>query len=162
MSRFDTDPNKPLQVEIFPQRLLNPETAQMLIDELNKVDGLMRAFIQGPRLPLKVTCGPGTGEDVAHPGRKVVQIADLVLELTISVGRIRLEVANADVKEEVRAACERILPFPFEFKQGFFFHNKATVSDYAKHGPDADPSMLGMMDPKASANDQVCILGAKE
>ena len=160
----NTIPNKDgrIQVEIFPQRLLNPETAQTLLEELNKVEGIFRAMIQGPRLPRRVSAGPGTGEKVDHAARQVVQIADTALELSISVGRIRLEIADADVKEEIRAACERVLPFPFEYRTGYFFHTKATVSDYAKHGPDADPSMLGMMDPKSNASDQVCILGAKE
>lgn len=149
-----------IQVEICPQRLLNPDTAQMLLSELNKVDGVLRAIIHGPRLPRKVSAGPGTGEDVDHMGRKVVQIANTALELSISVGRIRLEVANADVKEEVRTTCERVLPFSFEFRDGLYFHNKVTVSDYVKYGPDADINMLGLSDPKS--NEQVCILGSSE
>ena len=159
----NTIPNKDgrIQVEIFPSRLLNAETAETLLTELNNVEGVFRAMIQGPRLPRKVSAGPGTGEDVRHAARKVVQIADTAIELSISVGRIRLEIADADVKEEIRTVCERILPFPFEYRTGHFFHSKATVSDYAKHGADADPSMLGMMDPKANVEDQVCILGAK-
>ena len=148
-----------IQVEICPQRLLNPETAQMLLSELNKVDGVLRAIIHGPRLPRKVSAGPGTGEDVDHQGRKVVQIADTALELSISVGRIRLEVADADVKEEVRTTCERVLPFSFEFRDGLYFHNKVTVSDYVKYGPDANVEMLGLSDPKS--NDQVCILSTE-
>lgn len=148
-----------IQVEICPQRLLNPETAQMLLSELNKVDGVLRVIIHGPRLPRKVSAGPGTGEDVDHMGRTVVQIADTALELSISVGRIRLEVANADVKEEVRTTCERVLPFSFEFRDGLYFHNKVTVSDYVKYGPDANVEMLGLSDPKS--NDQVCILSTE-
>lgn len=149
-----------IQVEICPQRLLNPDTAQKLLSELNKVDGVLRVIIHGPRLPTKVSAGPGTGEDVDHQGRKVVQIADTALELSISVGRIRLEVADADVKEEVRITCERVLPFSFEYRDGLYFHNKATVSDYVKYGPDADINMLGLSDPKSK--DPICILGSSE
>lgn len=149
-----------IQVEICPKRLLNPETAQMLLTELNKVDGILRAIIHGPRLPRKVSAGPGTGEDVRHTGRKVVQIADTALELSISVARIRLEVANADVKEEVRITCEKVLPFTFEFRDGLYFHNKATVSDYVKYGSDVDINILGLSDPKS--NDPICILGSSE
>ncbi|HJH32390.1 MAG TPA: methyl-coenzyme M reductase operon protein D [Methanosarcinaceae archaeon] len=160
MTNSVSEADNRIQVEIFPQRLLNAETAQMLLSELNKVDGVLKALIHGPRLPTMVSAGPGTGEKVNHPDRKVVQIADTVLELSISVGRIRLEVADADVKEEVRAVCERVLPFPFEYREGLYFHNRVTVSDYAKYGPDADVEMLGLSDPKS--HDPICILGSTE
>ncbi|MGP8337894.1 MAG: methyl-coenzyme M reductase operon protein D [Methanosarcinaceae archaeon] len=160
MTKSDSEADNRIQVEIFPRRLLNAETAQMLLSELNKVDGILKAIIHGPRLTTMVSAGPGTGEKIDHPDRKVIQVADTVLELSISVGRIRLEVANADVKEEVRALCEKLLPFPFEFKEGLYFHNRMTVSDYAKYGPDADINMLGLSDPKS--HDPICILGSKE
>ncbi len=149
-----------IQVEICPQRLLNPETAQMLLSELSTLDGISKAIIHGPRLPMTVSAGPGSGEDVDHAGRKVIIIADTALELSISVGRIRLEVADVDVKEEVRITCEKVLPFQFEFKEGLYFHNRLTVSDYAKYGPDANVEMLGLSDPKS--NNPICILGSKE
>jgi len=162
MSNSASDTYNLLQVEIFPHRLLTPETAQKLLDELNGLDGISRVVIQGPRLPLEVPYGPGTGEKVDHPSRQVVQVADTALELSVCVGRFWLEVANADVKEEVRAICERILPCSFDFREGLFIHTKPTVSDYAKYGPNVDMNILGLTDPKARANNQVCILGTTE
>jgi methyl-coenzyme M reductase subunit D len=50
-----------------------------------------------------------------------------------------------------------MLPFSFEFREGYFFRRKPTVTDYAKLGPKADPSMLGMVDPKAKINQLVFI-----
>jgi methyl-coenzyme M reductase subunit D len=146
-----------LQIEIFPRRILSPETAQKLMVELYKVDGVLRVMIQGPRLPEKVAYGPGTGEKVEHPLRKPIQIGDQVIDLKISVGRIRMELADAEVKENVREICEKMLPFSFEFREGHFLKKKATVTDYAKLGPDADPLLLGMVDPKAKKESLVFI-----
>lgn len=158
MSDSTSDTDNLLQVEIFPHRLLSSKTSQKLLKELKGLDGISRAVIHGPRLPLEVPYGPGTGQKVDHPDRQVIQVADTALELLVCVGRLWLEVANADVKEEVRAACELTLPCSFDYKEGTFFHKKATVTDYAKYGPDVDPKMLGLTDPKTRANDKVCIL----
>jgi methyl-coenzyme M reductase subunit D len=146
-----------IQIEIFPSRILSPETAQKLMVELYQVDGIIRVMVQGNRLPERVSEGPGTGEKVEHPLRKPIQIGDQVIELKISVGRIRLELSNAEAKEKVREVCEKMLPFSFEFREGNFFRRKPTVTDYAKLGPEADPRLLGMVDPKAKTNHLVFI-----
>lgn len=163
MTNSASNKSEEVQVEILPERLLNPETAQKLLNELSKVEGIIKVVIHGPRLPLTVPAGPGRGEIVDHDARQIIQVADTALELTIYVGRIRLEVDNADVKEEVRSVCERILPFSFEFRVGHYFQAKPTVSDYARYGPDADKKLLGLTDPKRKArNDQICFLGSTE
>ena len=152
MSDSASNSEDSIQIEIFPSRILSPETAQKLMTELNKVDGIIRVMVQGNRLPERVTAGPGTGEKVEHPLRKPIQIGDQVIELKICVGRIRVELSNAEAKEKVREVCEKMLPFSFEFREGHFFRRKPTVTDYAKLGPDADSRLLGMVDPKAKIN----------
>jgi methyl-coenzyme M reductase subunit D len=146
-----------IQIEIFPSRILSPETAQKLITEIYRVDGVIRVVVQGNRLPEKVGAGPGTGEKVEHPLRKPIQIGDQVVELKICVGRIRVELSNAEAKEKIREVCEKLLPFPFEFREGHFFKKKPTVTDYAKLGPEADPRLLGMVDPKARIDQLIFI-----
>lgn len=157
MSDSASNTEDSIQIEIFPSRILSPETAQKLMTELYQVDGIIRVMVQGPTLPEKVSYGPGTGEKVEHPLRKPIQIGDQVIELKISVGRIRIELSNAEAKEKVREVCEKMLPFPFEFREGHFFRKKPTVTDYAKLGPEADPRVLGMVDPKAKINKLVFI-----
>ena len=139
-----------IQIEIFPSRILSPETAQKLITEIYKVDGVIRVMVQGNRLPDKVCSGPGTGEKVEPPLKKPIQIGDQVVELKICVGRIRVELSNAEV-------CEKLFPFPFEFREGHFLKKKPTVTDYAKLGPGADPRFLGMVDPKSRADQLIFI-----
>ena len=157
MSDSASNKEDSIQIEIFPSRILSPETAQKLIAEIYKVDGVIRVMVQGNRLPERVSAGPGTGEKVEHPLRKPIQIGDQVIELKICAGRIRIELSNAEAKENIRELCEKLLPFPFEFREGHFFRKKPTVTDYAKLGPEADPRLLGMVDPKAKTNQLVFI-----
>jgi len=162
MSDSASNTEKLIQIEIFPRRILSPETAQVLLAELYKVDGVIRVIVQGQRLPEKVSYGPGIGEKVEHPLRKPIQIGDQLIEMKVSVGRIQMELASPDAKEKVREVCDKVLPFPFEFREGNFMRRKATVSDYARLGPDADPMMLGMVDPKAKHEDQLVFIEKKE
>ena len=46
-----TRKNRLMQIEVFPQRLLNFETARDLLGELNRVAGITRMIVHGPRLP---------------------------------------------------------------------------------------------------------------
>jgi methyl-coenzyme M reductase operon protein D len=157
MSDSASNTEDSIQIEIFPSRILSPETAQKLMAEIYKVDGVIRVMVQGNRLPDKVSAGPGTGEKVEHPLRKPIQIGDQVIELKICVGRIRVELSNAEAKEKLREVCEKLLPFPFEFREGHFLRKKPTVTDYAKLGPEADTRLLGMVDPKAKTDQLVFI-----
>jgi methyl-coenzyme M reductase subunit D len=157
MSDSASNTEDSIQIEIFPSRILSPETAQKLIAEIYRVDGVIRVMVQGNRLPDKVSAGPGTGQKVEHPLRKPIQIGDQVIELKIFVGRIRVELSNAEAKEQIREVCEKLLPFSFEFREGHFLRTKPTVTDYVKLGPNADPRLLGMVDPKAKTDQLIFI-----
>ena len=91
MEKKSQAPDKPIQVRIFPSRLLQPETAEKVLNEIDCVSGVIRMLINGKNLPRKVTCGPGTGSDVNHPDRKVIHVGDCALELHIIVGEILVE-----------------------------------------------------------------------
>ena len=152
---LDTDP---VQYEIFPQRMLDPASAQELLNRLEQIGGVTRVLVQGPRLPLTVPYGPGKGAPVDHTAREIIRVGDQVMELQVKVGRIRLE-SEHDVMEEVRALCEELFPFPFELKEGLFLRRKATVTDYAKYGPDEnveDKRIYGMTDPSMTPTSKIC------
>ncbi len=159
---------KTIQVRIFPRRLLQPATAEKVLNEIDRVEGVMRMLINGKSLPRKVTCGPGTGADVNHPNRKVIHVGDCAFELRIVVGEILVEVENDGAVERVREACERVLPFPFEFKQGHFIKRRPTLTDYAKYGFRSnsderinleDERLIGLTDPHAKVEDNLCVIG---
>jgi methyl-coenzyme M reductase subunit D len=158
MTDTSSDTIKRLQLEIVPQRLLNPETAQGLLNEILDLEGVVRLFIHGPRLPGTVPYGPAKGTTMTHNSRRLIEIEGKMVELMVSVGSIRLEVTDTDVKEQVHEICEKLLPFPFEFREGNFMLRRQTVTGYARFGPDQDPLLIGITDPKGKLRDQVCIL----
>ncbi|NOR16975.1 methyl-coenzyme M reductase operon protein D [candidate division WOR-3 bacterium] len=162
---------KPIQVEIFPQKMLMPDTAEQLLNGIDKVPGVIRILIQGPSLPIQVTWGPGTGAPVNHPDRRIINVSGHAFELNIRVGRIQVEIEDRSVKENIRKVAEENLPFPFEFKEGFFIRRKATLVDYAKYGFKSkedesinleDKRLLGLVDPKADPKERICILESED
>ena len=147
-----------VQVEIIPYRYLMPETAQRLLNEIYNNGGIERIFIQGPNLPRAVPYGPGKGIPIDENRDLLIQIGDQALELKVKVGRITLELENECYIKGLKAACERALPFSFQIRQGKFFHDRMTVSDYARFGNKAeDKRILGLIDPKAK-KDKLAIL----
>ncbi len=151
-----------VQVEIFPIRYLTPQTAQRLLNEIYKNGGIVRIMIHGPNMPRAVPYGPGKGTPIEENKDQLVQIGDQVLELSVKVGRIRLELESEKYIEGLKAACERALPFSFQIKQGKFFHDRLTVSDYAKYGNKVeDKRILGLIDPKAK-KDRLAILSEEQ
>ncbi len=162
MTETSSDNGNPIQIEIFPSRLVRPDTAKELLNEISNLDGIIRAFIQGPRLPTKVPYGPAKGSAVNHTAREHVQIGDVDIELSVMVGRLRLEVEDENAKSKVREVCERVLPFGFEFREGLFIQKKQTVSDYAERGSGADPKLLGLYDPNSKVDNQITVLKSEE
>ncbi len=158
---------KPIQVRIFPKRLLQPDTAESLLNEIDRTDGVIRMLINGKNLPRKITSGPGTGTDVNHPDRKIIHVGDCALELHIIVGEILVEVENENAVENVRKACEQSLPFSFEFKRGHFIKRRPTLTDYGKYGFKSrdnesinleDERILGLVDPHAKLESNLCLI----
>ncbi len=153
---------KSVQIEIFPSRFLMPETAQRLLNEIYKNGGIVRISIQGPNLPRSVPYGPGRGTPIDENKDLLVQIGEQAFELKVKVGRIRLELESEEYVGGLRAACERALQIPFQIKKGKFFHDRLTVSDYAKYGSKVeDKRILGLIDPKAK-KDKLSILSEEQ
>lgn len=162
--------DKPKQIRIFPRRLLLPETAEKLLNELDSVKGVVRMLISGKNLPRKITCGPGTGMDVNHPDRIIIHVSGCAFELHVIVGEVLVEVDDESAVEELRKACERALPFPFEMKRGYFIKSKPTLTDYGKYGFKSrtdetinleDERILGLIDPHAKVETNLCIIKAE-
>lgn len=159
VTKSDTEP---VQIEIFPRRFLNPDTAQRLLEEIYKTGGVLRIMIQGPNLPKAVPYGPGKGIPIEEHENMLLELGDQALELRVKVGRIGLELESEDCIEDVRAACERTLPFSFNISKRQLFHTRPTVSDYAKYGSDVeDKRILGLVDPKAKKEKNMAMLSDK-
>lgn len=162
MSTTSSDTQKPLQLEIVPQVLLKPDTAQAILNEILKLDGIIRLFIHGPRLPSAVPYGPARGTPLVHESRRIIEVEGKNVELMVAVGSIRLEVANVDVKEQVREICEKMFSSRFEFREGRYMLTHQTVSGYARFGNEQDPKTYGITDPKGKLKDEMCIIKEDE
>jgi methyl-coenzyme M reductase subunit D len=130
------------QVRIAPERLLNPDTVERI---LNKI-----FCINGDRLPAIVPYGPAKGQPNPHEMRRVIKVGDQEIQLEIHVGTIILELENRDPIPALKAACDEVFTqFSYRLQEGRFMKTEASLVDYAKYGPDADKNLLGLSDPKS-------------
>lgn len=144
-----------LQVEIFPDRLLNNETAQALLNELNKISGITRMVVHGPRLPSEDPENLLAGKhNIREP--KYLNIMGEKVQLTVQVGRIYVEMDNPGIKEKIKEACRKVLPFPFEINEGMYIRTQKTISDYVRKGGKVDDISVGLFDPKAQPKSSCC------
>ena len=146
-----------IQVEIIPSRFLLPATAQKLLNEIYGNGGIIRITIHGPNLPRSVPYGPGRGSPIDENRDLLIEVGGQAFELSVKVGRIRLELESEKYFEGLKAACERALPISFQIRRGKFFHTRQTITDYAKYGKVEDTRILGLIDPKAK-QDRLAIL----
>jgi methyl-coenzyme M reductase subunit D len=150
-----------IQVEIVPSRYLMPATAQVLLNEIYKNGGIIRIMIHGPNLPRSVPYGPGRGAPIEENRNLLIEVGGQAFELSVKVGRIRLELESEKYFAGLKAACERALPFSFQIRRGKFFHTRPTLTDYAKFGKVEDTRILGLIDPKAK-KDKLAILSEEQ
>jgi methyl-coenzyme M reductase subunit D len=145
-----------MDIEIFPHRLLNVDTAERLLNDLDSVEGIKRMLIHGPRLP-PVREG--------HPDRRTIVIGGEEVDVQVKPGRILLEIESEDVIEDVKEVCEDHLPFGYNIHIGHFIRKQKTVSDQLKYGEELDnipDEMVGLTDQNAQLSDRAQILRKKE
>jgi len=143
-----------LQLEIFPARLLTVETAQKLLDELNKISGITRMVVFGPNIPRD---DPNDLLEGKFEGKKkYLNILGEEVELAVQVGRVWIEVEDVSAKEKIREACEKTLPFSFDINEGLYIRTRKTITDYVRKGGNVDDISLGMFDPKSKRKLSCC------
>ncbi|WML66918.1 MAG: Methyl-coenzyme M reductase, protein D [Methanoregula sp. SKADARSKE-2] len=138
------------QCRIITERLLNPETTEKLLNRLVLIPGIRRMILNGPRLPVTVPYGPAKGCPNPHPMRKVICIGDQSIELQTHVGTILLELESREIIPALPSACEEVFTsFSFRIQEGRYMKTEPSLVDYAKYGPHADKTIIGMVDPKS-------------
>jgi len=138
------------QVRIVPLRLLKPTTAESLLNKLASITGIQRILIRGPGLPENVPYGPARGNPNPHSDRSTIQVVDTEIALRVQVGEVILEVENDSVITEIQSICDDFfVNFPYQIKTGRFMKTDPTLVDYARYGPDADPDLIGLADPRS-------------
>ena len=145
-----------MDIEIFPHRLLNVDTAERLLNDLDVIEGIKRMLIHGPRLP-PVREG--------HPDRRTIVVSGEEVEVQVKPGRILLEIESEEVIEDVREVCEEHLPFGYNVHIGHFIRKQKTVSDQLKYGEELDKipdEMVGLTDQNAQLSERAQILKRKK
>ena len=138
------------QCRIIPERFLNPETTERLLNQVVSVPGVLRMVLNGPRLPATVTYGPAKGLDNPHTMRQKIHAGNQELELQVHVGTILLELENREVIPALKAACEEVFTnWTFRIQEGRYMKTDPSLADYCKYGPNADKDIIGMADPKS-------------
>ena len=137
------------QARIVPIRMLKPETTERLLNMLAGIAGIRRMMIHGPGLPKTVPYGPARGIPNPHSDRSAIHVGDAEIALSLQAGEVILEVEDATVIEEIRSLCDGFFTeFPYRLQEGRFMKTAPTLVDYAKYGPDADTTFIGLADPR--------------
>ncbi|NLX49365.1 MAG: methyl-coenzyme M reductase operon protein D [Methanospirillum sp.] len=144
-----TDATYP-QVRVAPARLLNPETVEQLLNLLAAIEGIRKIVLKGQSIPAEVPYGPARGKPNPHPMHRTITVLGDEVELQTHVGIIDMELVTDEALPAIREACDTVFTrFPYSVQEGRFMKTQATVSDYAKYGPNADEILLGLVDPKS-------------
>jgi methyl-coenzyme M reductase subunit D len=140
------------QCRIVPLRMLMPDSSEELLNLIVKVPGIHRMTINGPSLPRTVPYGPARGKPNPNTNRRVITVGNADFELQVQVGSVTMEVEDESVIEEIRALCDAFFTeknFPYQLQSGRkFMKTQASTSDYAKYGPNVDPAVIGLTDPR--------------
>ncbi|AGB01928.1 methyl-coenzyme M reductase operon protein D [Methanoregula formicica] len=137
------------QCRIVPMRLLSPDTTKRLLERIVPVPGIRRMLLNGQNIPVVVPYGPARGTANKTNLRKSIEIAGNTVDLHVQVGTITLEVEDKSVIAAIRAICDNyFVNFPCSVQEGRFMKTRPSLVDYAKYGPEADPSVIGLVDPK--------------
>jgi methyl-coenzyme M reductase subunit D len=144
-----------MDIEIFPHRLLNTDTAERLLNNLDGIDGIKRMLIHGPRLP-PIREG--------HPDRRTIVVGGEEIDVQVKPGRILIEIESEEVIEDVKEVCEEHLPFGYNIHIGHFIRKQKTVTDTLKYGEELDKipdEMVGLTDQNAQLSERAQILKRK-
>jgi methyl-coenzyme M reductase subunit D len=139
------------QCRIVTSRLLNPERVEKLMNLIVDIEGVRRVILNGPRLPSAVPYGPAKGLPNPHDMRKMIRVGSQEFELQVHVGTILLELETRDIIPLIKAACDEAFApeISYYVQEGRFMKTEASLSDYARYGPQADRDIIGMVDPKS-------------
>lgn len=144
-----------MDIEIFPHRLLNPDTTEKLLNDLEEIESVKRMVIHGPRL---------SNTDTKNNERRSIKVKGENVDLQVQTGRVLLEVETEEAIDEVREVCDENLPFGFNVHIGTFIRKQKTVTDELKYGKDLEKipqEMIGLTDQNARLSERTKIIKRK-
>lgn len=151
-----------IDVKIFPQRYLNPETSEKILNEIYKMEGLIRVLVHGPSIPKKINYGPAKGMDNNNSDRKTINVNGVDVDLKLKVGEIIVTIDVSKLNEfmdELEPVLNEIMPCSYNIFIGAFTKVKSTISDYIKYGENFDSLIderyIGLVDTRSLSSDTV-------
>ncbi|MDI9618445.1 methyl-coenzyme M reductase operon protein D [Methanothermobacter sp.] len=151
-----------VDLKIFPQRLLKPETVEKLLNSIYELEGIVRVLVHGPSIPDRVYYGPARGTEVKHSDRKKIKVRGEEVELRVKVGEVIVGILPEALEEnmdKIDEILKEALPCPYKVFIGAFTKKDITISDYLKYGLNfedkIDPRIIGMADPSSRVKDTV-------
>ncbi|MBE2900266.1 methyl-coenzyme M reductase operon protein D [Methanothermobacter thermautotrophicus] len=151
-----------IDVKIFPQRLLKPETVEKILNRIYELEGIVRVLVHGPSIPDRVYYGPARGTEVNHSDRRKIKVRGEEVELRVKVGEIIVGILPEALEEKIETIEEildEVLPCSYKVFIGAFTKKDITISDYLKYGlkfeEKIDPRVIGMVDPSSRMKDTV-------
>lgn len=144
-----------MDIEIFPHRLLNVDTTEKLLNDLEDLEGVKRMVIQGQRLP----------PEEINPERQFITVKGEKVDLQVKTGRVMMEIEEEEIIEEVKTICDDILPFGYNIHVGTFIRKQKTVTDDMKYGEavnDIPDEMVGLTDQNAQLSERATIIKKKD
>ena len=145
-----------MDIEIFPHRLLNADTTERLLNDLEDIEAIKRMVVHGPKLP---------PEEVGHPDRKTIKVKDEEVDLLVKTGRILIEIEKEEAIDDIKKICKSRLPFGFNVHLGTFIKKEKTVTDHLKFREELEKipqEMIGLTDPSARLKDRAKIIKRKK
>jgi len=151
-----------VDVKIFPQRLLKPETVEELLNRIYGLEGIVRVLVHGPSIPDRVYYGPARGTEVKHSDRRRIRVRGEEVELRVKVGEVIVGILPEALEEnmdKIDEILKEVLPCSYKVFIGAFTKKDITISDYLKYGLNfedkIDPRIIGMADPSSRVKDTV-------
>jgi len=144
-----------MDIEIFPHRLLSAETTEILLNDLDDIEGVKRIVLQGERLPPKEV----------NPDHKSITIRGEEVDLHVKTGRVLMEIQDEEIIDDIKNVCEDNLPFGFNIHVGTFIRKQKTVTDEIKYGKSLSQipdEMVGLTDQNAQLSERATIIKRKE
>jgi len=137
------------QVKIVSIRMMKPETTEKLLNHLVTLPGIRRILLRGQNIPKTVPYGPARGIENKTDMNTHVSVAGTAVDIRLMVGDIILELENEAAAASVQNVCDEFFTnFGFYIQKGTFIKPTPSMVDYAKFGPDVEPELVGMMDPR--------------
>ncbi|MDD1727696.1 MAG: methyl-coenzyme M reductase operon protein D [Methanospirillum sp.] len=146
------------QIKIVSIRMMKPETTEKLLNLVVKVPGVRRILLRGQNIPKTVPYGPARGIENKTNFKTGVSVAGTDVDIRLMVGDVILELEEPSVADRIKETCDEFFTnFGFYIQKGTFIKPSPSMVDYAKYGPNVEPELVGMLDPKRK--DRMVLLG---